>query len=126
MATQLMTGDRTGLMRSGRLVLLLLHLFVAGVAPFADAILEADQERTAHVESERDTACGYGHAHALCQICRVVGLNALPGIARHAWSAGSSPIAVSAPYRPDLAGPGWAAFSPNIPRAPPIEAPFTV
>jgi hypothetical protein len=55
------------------LLLLLLHVIVAGLAPLADALTERDAlDNTVHVESESSPSCPIGHDHLECQLCRHV------------------------------------------------------
>lgn len=60
--------------RLSSLLLLLLHVIVAGLAPLADALIERDAlDSTVHVESESSPSCPIGHDHLECQLCRHVG-----------------------------------------------------
>jgi hypothetical protein len=49
---------------------LALYLVGTGLAPLADARLEARASRqTSHVEAQPDQACAPGHDHATCGLC---------------------------------------------------------
>lgn len=64
--------------RTRAFVLLLLQVVLAGVAPIADARLEAEATHGgAHVESE-STDCRLGHDHLFCTICRAIDGGAEP------------------------------------------------
>lgn len=57
----------------GRLVLgiwLLVHVFVVGAAPVADALAGHGAEVVAHWEDAQDTSCPPQHDPATCQVCQ--------------------------------------------------------
>jgi hypothetical protein len=65
--------------RAGALLLGALQLGALATVPVADAMLElASVGLPVHVESERGASCGEGHEHVFCQLCRTLGLGALP------------------------------------------------
>jgi hypothetical protein len=71
--------NRSKSMRRGVLLLAAFHIGVAATVPIADAMLElASIGEPLHIESEREAACGDGHAHVFCQLCRTVGLGTAP------------------------------------------------
>jgi hypothetical protein len=72
---------RSKKLRVGVLLLAAFHLGVATAVPIADALLElASVGVRTHVESARESACGDGHEHVFCQLCRTVGLAVLPRV----------------------------------------------
>jgi hypothetical protein len=102
------------------LLLLLLHLVVAGLAPLADALIERDAlDSTVHVESESSPSCPIGHDHLECQLCRHVGtaldMPSSVSIAQHCLVV----------IEPESAG-AWihsfpaGGYLPLGPRAPPL------
>lgn len=67
-------------MRARIFVLFLLQIVLVGAAPLADARAEAEATYAdLHLESE-STACGVGHDHLLCTICRTIGMGAVPAL----------------------------------------------
>jgi len=61
--------------RLSSLAILLLHLPVVGLAPLADARLEAAAAAGGpHFESERGESCPPAHDELLCQLCQQMGL----------------------------------------------------
>lgn len=92
---------------------------LAGAVPYADARLESEASRRAiHVESEAADACGLGHDHVFCQLCRALQLRAAsPADAEEA-------LAVAVVLRTAVDDPGAAPsaehrFHPVGSRAPP-------
>lgn len=51
---------------------LLLHLFMVGAAPLAEARAEAGSDWAVHIEAE-GKVCSPGHDHSTCQFCRILG-----------------------------------------------------
>jgi hypothetical protein len=59
--------------RLPRAATLLLHLLLVGLAPLADARVEAESRALGvHIEAEGRASCPPAHDHLMCQLCRQV------------------------------------------------------
>lgn len=99
---------------------LLLHLLVVGVAPLAEARLEASSSAhlPVHVEDERAPACDPGHEHRYCILFRTLqsvgGLSGEPAFFLPFVGGRPAPA-----LPPRAAPPSLATLSPLGPRGPP-------
>lgn len=112
--------DQPFMKRTFALLVLLLHLLVAGGAPLAESRIErVSFEPWPHVEAQQDVPCGPSHDDLDCQICRVLGRN-LVGPARLAamldWNGTAF---LSAPPTPCWHHPSGIARTFGA-RAPPL------
>jgi hypothetical protein len=100
--------------------LFLLQIVLAGAAPYADARLEADASHAdVHLESESADACGLGHDHLFCSMCRALDLRVGATVPAGLLSA-AAPVPSGAP--PVLRGFPAGIFEDTScpPRAPPL------
>ena len=102
-------------------VVLLLHMFVVGAAPLADAVLDTRARAFdyAHVESEDSPHCAPSHDHLFCQLCRVVDGRFSGGRIAPAWldaQLTTQPAIASAAAAPSRPAPVSGVGS----RAPPL------
>ena len=109
------------LRRSGALLLAVVQLFVFGLVPTADSLLDSDSVQVGlHVESEGSEHCSAAHDHLFCQVFRsfwAVGGSEFPAralVMPPVQATSTSPGIEAAPVRPV-----WA-FGSLGSRAPPI------
>jgi hypothetical protein len=102
------------------LLLAAFHVGVAATVPIADAMLElASTGEPTHIESAREVSCGDGHEHVFCQLCRTVGLGAVPReSARLDHAVGLATYCAA--WSEDRVGERLPLSGPIGPRAPPL------